>query len=84
VLLAIAKDPTARLQDVARAVGVTERTTQKVIRDLERAGYIRIFKDGRRNCYEINAGKNFRHPLAREHSISHLLALLNRSDGTRF
>lgn len=76
VLLSLSRDPNARLIDVARLVGVTERTAQKIVRDLEVAGYIVVVKQGRRNRYEINNSKSFRHPIAREHSIGDLLALL--------
>jgi Mn-dependent DtxR family transcriptional regulator len=76
VLLAISRDTNARLIDLARVVGVTERTAQKVVRDLETDGYITVVKEGRRNCYEIDVSKRFRHPVARDHSIAHLLEVL--------
>ncbi|MEV5448130.1 transcriptional regulator, partial [Streptomyces sp. NPDC052644] len=38
VLLAIARNPTARLRDVADEVGVTERAAQAIVADLEGGG----------------------------------------------
>ncbi len=40
VLLAIARNPTARLRDVATEVGVTERAAQAIVADLEAGGYL--------------------------------------------
>ena len=34
VLLCVARDPEARLRDVALAVGITERATQRIVADL--------------------------------------------------
>src|SRR5919204_271568 len=40
VLAYIAKEPHARLRDVAHGVGVTERTAAQIVNDLEQAGYL--------------------------------------------
>jgi DNA-binding MarR family transcriptional regulator len=40
VLLAIAREPTVRLRDVAVAVRITERAAQAIVADLEAAGYL--------------------------------------------
>ena len=76
VLLVVARDPSARLIDISRQVGVTERTAQKVVSDLEEDGYLNIVKEGRRNRYEINRSKNMRHPIARDSSVNELLRLV--------
>jgi predicted ArsR family transcriptional regulator len=39
-LVAIAQDPDARMRDLAEVVGVTERTVQAIVADLETAGYV--------------------------------------------
>ncbi|ETK37477.1 helix-turn-helix transcriptional regulator [Microbispora sp. ATCC PTA-5024] len=75
VLLAIARDPDARLRDVAEAAGITERAAQAIVGDLEEAGYLRRERVGRRNHYEINALARLRHPAEREHGVADLLAL---------
>ncbi|MEU3778811.1 helix-turn-helix domain-containing protein [Streptomyces sp. NPDC032472] len=80
VLLAISRDPGIRLRDVALTCGVTERTVQAIIADLEEAGYLTRESrtdDGRRNRYGIVPGSLFRHPAEAGHEIAGLLALLS-------
>lgn len=62
VLLALDRDPEARLRDVAATCHLTERTVQAVVADLVEAGYLTRVRDGRRNHYQITQGAKFRHP----------------------
>lgn len=75
VLVALARDPTARLRDVAEAVGITERAAQTIVADLEAAGYLRHNRVGRRNEYTVNTAGRFRHPAESDRCIGDLLAL---------
>ncbi len=75
VLLVIARNPTARLRDVADMVGITERAAQAIVADLEAAGYLCRSRVGRRNQYTVNPGGRFRHPVEADHCIGDLLAL---------
>jgi DNA-binding MarR family transcriptional regulator len=75
VLLAIAREPTARLRDVADDVGITERAAQAIVADLEAAGYLQRERIGRRNQYTVNPAGRFRHPAEADHSIGELLNL---------
>ena len=77
VLLAIARDPTARLRDVAEVVGVTERAAHAIIADLETAGYLRRTRVGRRNHYTVNPAGHFRHPAEADRRIGDFLALFD-------
>ncbi len=52
-LLALAERPDLRLRDLATRLGVTERTVGGLIADLERAGYLRRQRIGRRNHYDV-------------------------------
>src|SRR5262245_23629558 len=56
VLLAISRDPEARLRDIAGEVGITERATHKLVSDLVRAGHVSRLREGRRSRYEITPG----------------------------
>jgi hypothetical protein len=38
VLVEIARNPTARIRDISAAAGITERTAQAIVADLEAAG----------------------------------------------
>lgn len=61
VLVAIAKDPGARIRDLAAEAGLAERSTQAIIADLEAAGYITRRRVGRRSQYTVHTGQGFRH-----------------------
>ncbi|KAB1948413.1 winged helix-turn-helix transcriptional regulator [Micromonospora sp. ALFpr18c] len=79
VLLAIARDPTARLRDVAAEVGVTERAAQAIVADLEAEGYLRRTRVGRRNEYTLNPSGRFRHPAEADRQVGDLLALFTEA-----
>ena len=61
VLVEIARNPKARMRDISAAVGLTERTVQAIVTDLEAAGYLTRDRDGRRNRYTVNPDSSFRH-----------------------
>ncbi|MFI8293678.1 helix-turn-helix transcriptional regulator [Streptomyces sp. NPDC085614] len=84
VLLAISQDPGVRLRDIAATCGVTERTVQAIVADLEEAGYLTRTRaeDGRRNHYALVPDAPFRHPAEADHDIAGLIALFtDRSEG---
>lgn len=56
--------------------GLTERTVQTIVTDLEADGYLSRVRDGRRNRYEISTGAVFRHPAEAGVQVAGLLALL--------
>ncbi|MGC9537560.1 helix-turn-helix transcriptional regulator [Streptomyces sp. UG1] len=62
VLLAIARDPDARLRTIAAACLITERAVQAIIADLEEAGYLHRQRVGRRNQYTLSLDQPLRHP----------------------
>lgn len=77
-LVAIAQDPDARTRDLAEVVGVTERTVQAIVADLEAAGYLTRDRVGRRNSYTVNLNRPFRHTAQDGHLIGPFLDLLAR------
>jgi DNA-binding Lrp family transcriptional regulator len=83
VLVAIARDPDARLRDIAGQVGITERAAQGIVRDLVEHGYLARERVGRRNRYELDETLPMRHPLEAEHDVGVLLAPLRRVTPTR-
>ena len=76
VLVVISENPTIRLRDIAEAIGITERAIQRIVADLEDAGYLSHTKAGRRNVYEIESGTNFRHELEQNNQLRSLLDVL--------
>jgi DNA-binding IclR family transcriptional regulator len=61
VLVEIARNPDARIRDISPAVGLTERTVQAIVADLEAAGYLSRTRIGRRTRYTVNPDSSFRH-----------------------
>ena len=76
VLICLAADPEARLREIAQAVGITERAVQRILSDLEEAGYIAREREGRRNHYRLDRKLPLRHPLEAHRSIGDLLTAL--------
>ena len=77
VLLCIARDPTIRISEIARTVGIGERAAQKIVADLVAEGFIVRIKEGRRNRYEVNRSAHLRHPLFADLEIGPLLDVLS-------
>lgn len=61
VLVEIARNPDARIRDISPAVGLTERTVQAIVADLDTAGYLTRTRVGRRTRYTVNPDSPFRH-----------------------
>lgn len=76
VLVCLARNSDARLRDVALEVGITERAVQKIVRDLQDAGYLVVTKQGRCNRYRINRRKTLRHDLQSHVTVGKLLRLV--------
>ncbi len=77
VLLVIARNPSARMRDIAEAVGITERATQRIVGDLVDGGYVERRRVGRRNEYAVNGDARLRHPLGRDHEVGEILGVLS-------
>ncbi len=75
-LLLIAQDPQIRIRDIARLLEITERATQNVVSDLDRAGYIDRERVGRRNNYSVSAHLPLGLPTQRDVDIRSFLAIL--------
>jgi hypothetical protein len=54
VLVEIARNPGARIRDISAGAGLTERTVQAIVADLEAAGYLTRTRTGRRTRYTVN------------------------------
>ena len=69
-LLVIAKDPQARLRDIAVAVDVTERTAFGIVADLTSAGYVVKVREGRRNRYHVQTQRPMPDPISPERHLA--------------
>ena len=82
VLVALSKDPTARMRDLAEQVGITERAVQQIVGELVAHGYVVREKSGRRNRYSLADNTYMRHPLEGSVSIADFIATLGTADDT--
>jgi DNA-binding IclR family transcriptional regulator len=76
VLVEIAHNPDARIRDISPVVGLTERTVQAIVADLEAAGYLTRTRTGRRTRYTVNHDSMFRHSAQQGHRVGPFLTLL--------
>ncbi len=76
----ISHNSTGTAREIALQIGVTERTTHKIISDLEEAGYITRRKSGRRNVYSVDPNLPLRHHTKKDVIVSELLEALTSRD----
>ena len=76
VLVEIARNPDARIRDIAAVAGLTERAVQAIVADLEAAGYLTRTRTGRRTVYTVDPDMIFRHPAQEGHRVGPFLDLL--------
>ncbi len=77
VLLCLAETPDIRLRDVAERVGITERSTQRILAELVDAGYVKTVREGRRNRYTVDREHTMRHTAQVGHEIGALFEALS-------
>ncbi len=81
VLICLAQEPALRIQDLAERVNITYRAVQRILDDLEAAGYIsrsRRQEDARSNEYRVDPSLPLRHPLENHRPVAALLKLGSR------
>jgi len=78
VLVCLERNNQVRLRDVALEVGITERAVQKIVKDMQEAGFLTVSKQGRCNRYRINRRKSLRHGLESHCNVGKLLALVGK------
>ena len=76
VLICLSRNAAQPLREVALSVGITERAVQRIVTELEEAGYLERKRVGRQNQYVIHAEGNLRHPLESHRTIGDLLEVV--------
>lgn len=76
VLICLHRQPEIRLREIAEKVGITERAVQRIVRELQLAGFVTIVREGRRNSYKVDGRRRLRHPLEGTCSIHDLLSMV--------
>lgn len=77
-LLCLARDEDCRVRELAARVGITERATQRILADLEAAGYLVRERQGRRTRHRLVLDRPMRHPLEQDHTVGELVEALAR------
>jgi predicted transcriptional regulator len=73
VLFYLQAHPNEPLRKVALGVGITERAVQRIVAELEEAGYLKRTKVGRQNQYAINGHAPLRHSLEAHRTVQEML-----------
>ena len=81
VLVEIARNPGARIRDISPVVGLTDRSVQAIVADLEAQGYLTRTRAGRRVVYTVNRDSLFRHTAQEGLRVGPFLDLLAASEG---
>ncbi|CAL8969229.1 hypothetical protein TESS_TESS_01856 [Tessaracoccus sp. O5.2] len=77
VLVALARNPTARMRDIAQQVGITERAVQQIVGELVTQGHVIKEKSGRRNEYRLAPDTHLRHNLERGVRVADFVAMVS-------
>lgn len=80
VLVLISQDSEIRLRDLSAAIGITERSAQRIVAELEEAGYLTHERVGRRNLYQVSLDARLRHPHEQDVEVGLLLGLFSSPD----
>ena len=76
VLCLIAQQPRMTAREIASIVGITEKATRNIIKDLETDDYITKKREGRRIRYRIDPDMPLRHEMQQDNAIGDLLEIL--------
>lgn len=76
VIVCLSRDSALTVRSLALHIGITERSVQRILAELEEGGVVQRTKDGRRNLYSIDETFQLRHPLEAHHNVSDLLKAL--------
>ena len=77
VLVHLNRYPDSLVKELAEEIGITERSAQLILADLQAAGYVEIEKVGRRNHYRVNQKGKFRHRAEKSKPIGLLLRIFS-------
>jgi DNA-binding IclR family transcriptional regulator len=78
VIVYIDEHRTARLREIADAIGITERATHKLVSELVDEGYLTRTRVGRRNEYSVNSEMHLRQGALAQHTLHELLLGMSR------
>ena len=79
ILTHIAHNPDSPAESMARRFGLSLRSVQIIIDELEKSGFISRRKIGRCNHYEVDLDMRMQHRLEKKQSVGQLVSLLGAS-----
>lgn len=77
VLLCIAADHEIRVRQLGARIGITERAVQRILGDLEAAGFVTRERVGRTTRYAVCLDLPMRHPVEASHPVRVLVDALD-------
>jgi len=80
VLLCLHREPELTLREVAQRVGITERSVQRILGELEEAGYLVRERHGLRNRYRFRTTAPLRHPIEQHCRIGDLIEMVEAAE----
>lgn len=76
ILVCLSRNPTTTVRELSDQVGITERSVQRLLSDLEESGVVKRSKEGRCNRYDVDLKFRLRHPLEADRTVGQLLKTL--------
>ena len=76
LLVCLSREPMMTVRNLSLQVGITERSVQRILSELEEAGVVTRSKEGRCNRYDVDLKFRLRHPLESDKTIGELLESL--------
>ncbi len=76
VLCLIAQQPRITAREISMAIGITEKSTRRIITELEIDGYVSKKREGRRIRYRINPDLPIRAEAQQDKAVGDLLEVL--------
>ncbi len=76
VLICLHRDPELTLREVSDVVGITERSVQRILRELEEGGFVVREREGLRNRYRFKLSARLRHPIESHRTIGDLVDMV--------
>jgi predicted transcriptional regulator len=80
VLTLLDRQDQSTSREIALALGITERSVVRIIKDLEMDGYVTKRKEGRENRYTVNKDLPLRRDDQQEVQVRKLLSLISHNE----
>ena len=80
VLTLLDRQDQSTSREIALALGITERSVVRIIKDLEMDGYVTKRKEGRENRYTVNKDLPLRRDDQQEVQVRKLLQLISHNE----